>query len=357
MRNQIFTSGIAWFVFRMKLSRFIACFLFLVHSDVLGRSSEVPKKVIVFAQAETNDNIHLKEAYETHGHKVVSAFLDSSTCVDEKRGRIYLGKRSYPIKDFDLAYFRTWGKEEARHLVHTWQPVFERWGVPCVDPLQAKLYTHNKYTMMRLFCANKIPMPKTLIVRIGTPIDICLAMIRQQFEQMVVIKGEGSGGRNLSFIHLDDEQALRKELLSNYLTDGHVGPKPLVLQQYVSSKNSAGFSYHYRILVIGGEIIEAMRFTASSKQIYASNMSLGANAEMVEIGDIFSDEQQKEIIRACNFTGVNVAGVDATVVNGILYIFEVNNSPGLNLPYLLTKSKAFIDKVVSYSIEELARVK
>jgi len=100
-----------------------------------------------------------------------------------------------------------------------------------------------------------------------------------------------------------------------------------------------------------------MRYTASSKQIYASNRALGAHAKIVKTDVVFSAEQQAEIIKACNLMGVNIAGVDATVVNGKLYIFEVNNSPNLAVPYLLTKSKAFIDKVVSYSIEQLARVK
>ena len=130
-------------LFRIKLSGFIVCLLLLAHFSALGKS-EAPKKIIVFAQSQTNDNLHLKKAYEARGHEVVSAFLGSSIRGDEKVGRIYLGKRSYAIKYFDLAYFRTWGKEEARRLTHAWQPVFERHGVPCVDPLQAKLYTHNK---------------------------------------------------------------------------------------------------------------------------------------------------------------------------------------------------------------------
>ena len=302
MSNHIFYGGHETSVFRsIKLSRLIACLLWLIHFGALGKP-EAPKKSIV------------------------------------------------------LAYFRTWGQEEARNLAHAWQPVFERHGVPCVEPLQTKLYSHNKHTMMRLFYANGVPMPKTLIARVGTPIGACIAMIKQKFDHRVVIKGEGSGGKNLDFMNVDNEQKLRK-VLANYLVNARIGPKPLVLQQYVPSKNQAGFSYHYRILVVGGEIIETIRFTANSKQIYASNRALGASAKMVNKNEVFSAEQQAEIIRACNLMGVNIAGVDATVANGTLYIFEVNNSPGLTLPYLLTKSKAFIDKVVSYSVEQLARVK
>jgi hypothetical protein len=39
-----------------------------------------------------------------------------------------------------------------------------------------------------------------------------------------------------------------------------------------------------------------MRFTAINKQTYASNMTLGANAEMVKLDAVFSAEQQAEII-------------------------------------------------------------
>jgi glutathione synthase/RimK-type ligase-like ATP-grasp enzyme len=341
-------------VSRIKPSRLIAFLLWLVCCSALGEPG-APKKVIIFSQSESDSSIQLERTYAAYGHDVFSAFLDSSTRIDEKRGFIYLRGERYSIKDFDLAYFRTWGDEKARDLAYAWQSAFERHGVPCVDPLRAKRYANNRYDMMQLFSTNRIPTPKTLIVEVGTPVDTCLSMIKQHFDHMVVIKGEGCGGKNLSFIHVDDEGRLRKVLLTNYLIGARVGPTPLVLQQYISSKDQAGFSYHYRILVVGGEIIETMRFTASSKRTYASNLALGANAEIVKADAVFSAAQQAEIIRACNLMGVNIAGVDATVVNGTLYIFEVNDSPRLSFPYLLSKS--FIEKIVSYSIQRLARVK
>ncbi len=341
-------------VFRIKPSGLLACLLWLVYFSALGEP-RAPKRIIIFSQSESDSSIQLGKTYAAYGHEVVSALLDSSTRIDEKRGFIYLRGRRYSIKDFDLAYFRTWGNAKARDLAYAWQSAFERHGVPCVDPLRAKHYANNRYDMMQLFFTNGIPTPKTLVVGVGTPVDTCLSMIQQNFDHMVVIKGEGSGGKNLSFINVGDAQKLRKVLLTSYLVDARVGPNPLVLQQYISSKDQAGFSYHYRILVVGGEIIETMRFTASSKQTYASNLALGANAEMVKLDEVFSAEQQAEIIRACNLMGVNIAGVDATVVNGTLYIFEVNDSPSLSFPRLLSKS--FIEKVVSYSIERLARAK
>jgi glutathione synthase/RimK-type ligase-like ATP-grasp enzyme len=294
-------------IFKISPSGLIACLLWLVYFSALG-DPRAPKRVIILSQSESDSSVQLEETYAAYGHEVVSAFLDSSTRIDEKRGFIYLRGRRYSIKDFDLAYFRTWGKAKARDLAYAWQSAFEHHGVPCVDPLRAKRYANNKHSMMQLFCTNRIPMPKTLIVRVGTPIDTCLSMIKQNFDHMVVITGEGSGGKNLSFINVDDEQKLRKALLTSYLVGARVGPKPLVLQQYISSKDQAGFSYHYRILVVAGEIIETMRFTASSKQTYASNMALGANAEMVKMDAVFSAEQQAEIIRACKPDGGQYSG-------------------------------------------------
>jgi len=245
MSNHIFYGGHETSVFRItKLSGLLACLLWLVHFGALGKP-EAPKKIIVLAQSVAMSNNHLKKAYETHGHEVVVTFLNSSTRLDEKRGLIYSKGRCFAIKDFDLAYFRTWGQEEARNLAHAWQPVFERHGVPCVEPLQTKLYSHNKHTMMRLFYANGVPMPKTLIARVGTPIGACIAMIKQQFDHMMVIKGEGSGGKNLSFMDVNDEQKLRK-VLANYSVDARIGPKPLVLQQYVPRRTKLVF-----LIIIG----------------------------------------------------------------------------------------------------------
>ncbi|XWN34841.1 MAG: hypothetical protein ROO73_04535 [Roseivirga sp.] len=326
----------------------------IIQFGALGKA-EASRKVIILAQAEAKCNAHLKEAYERQGYEATIALLDSSTQIDKETGQVRIQKTTYALRYFDLAYFRTWGEEHARSLAHKWQPIFEHCGVPCMDPLQAKLYTHNKHTMMRLFQENNVPMPKTLIVRVGTPIDDCIKIIREHFANKVVIKGEGSGGKSLSFINVKDEDQLRKTILEHYTNNARIDPKPLVLQQYVNSKDSDGFSYHYRILTVGDEIVVTMRFTATSRDIYTSNMSLGARAEMVDTDRVFSVTQQAEIKRACKLTGTNIAGVDATVVDGMLYIFEVNNSPGLNLPYLLTGSRAYIDKVATYSVEHFAR--
>ncbi len=289
--------------------------------------------------------------------------LNASTQLDERRGLLITNKTSYLIKDFDLAYFRTWGQEAARNLAHAWQLILEQHGVPCVDPLRAKLYNHNKHTMMRLFQENKVPMPHTVVVDKGTSIDTCIQTIKEHFTDRVVIKGEGCGGKNLQFIKVEDETQLRQVLLENYTLNERVGPKPLVLQQYIPSKNQAGYMYHYRILVVGGEIVAAKRFTASKRDILAFNRYLGATKEIVAVDDILSAEQQEAIKSACELTGTNVAGVDATVVQGKLYIFEVNNCPGLTFPESQVRSErsveasiaAYMEKIVAYTIHHLAR--
>lgn len=293
--------------------------LFLPPFGALGKTEE-GKKVMILSQASSHSNTYLKRGYEKRGHKVVIVFLNTSTRLDASKGTLTTGEASYALQDFDLAYFRTWGNEQARGLAHAWQPIFEKWGVPCMDPLKAKLCNDNKHIMMRLFQEHHIPMPKTVIIEAGTSIEACLKTIKAHFTDLVVIKGEGSGGKGVSFVPTQDEKQLRKTLLAKYTRSDQLALKPLVLQQYVPSKNADGYSYHYRIMVAGSEIVAAARFTASSKTRYASNVSLGAKPTLISIDEVFSPEQQAEIKRACQLTGANVAGVDATLVNSELYI-------------------------------------
>ena len=113
-----------------------------------------------------------------------------------------------------------------------------------MEPLQAKLYNYNKHTMMRLFQENNVPMPKTIVVETGTSIDACIATIKEHFTDMVVIKGEGFGVKDLSFVSVEDETQLCQVLLEKYSVNNRVDPTPLVLQQHVPSKNQDGCAYH-----------------------------------------------------------------------------------------------------------------
>lgn len=337
-------------LFSRPLAGLLVCLFLLTQSNAFARPI-TSKRILILSQAESPSSNYLKRAYETYGHQVTMVLLNASTQLNEEKGMIATNKTSYQISDFDLAYFRTWGQEAARNLAHRWQPILEKHGVPCVDPLASKLYNHNKHTMMRLFQDNKVPMPHTVIIDNGISVDTCIQTIKKQFKDMVVLKGEGCGGKNIQFIKVTDEAQLRSVLLKKYAIGQQIGPIPLVLQQYVPSKNQAGHSYHYRILVIGGEVIPAVkRFTANKQTLLASNASLGATLEMLAVDKIFSAEQQEEIKRACQLMKTNVAGVDATIWQGKLYIFEVNNSPALT-----SWAPAYVEKIVTYTTHRLAR--
>ncbi|XWN34842.1 MAG: ATP-grasp domain-containing protein [Roseivirga sp.] len=339
---------------RPQFAKYWVAFLFLIQFSAFG-NAETPRKIIILSQTESGSNAYLKKAYEAQGHEVVIGLLDRSTQVDEKSGSIVIRDNRYALSDFDLAYFRTWGNANARNTAHTWQAVFEQLGIPCIDPLQAKLYNNNKHTMMRLFQENDVPMPKTLVVDVGTSIEACIEMIQAHFKDMVVIKGEGSGGKNVRFVRIEEERRLCEVLRTHHTTQGAVGPTPLVLQQYVDSKNTAGFSFHYRILVVGEEVVAVRRHTASNTTTYASNVALGGKKETIAAGEALSADHQAAIKKACRLLGTDIAGVDATVLNGQLYIFEVNDSPGLTPPTASTAPLDYIEKMVTYSIQHLAR--
>lgn len=111
------------------------------------------------------------------------------------------------------------------------------------------------------------------------------------------------------------------------------------------------------------KIAVCMRFTAKDQQTLASNISLGGSAQLEQI-NIFSENQQYNIIQACKALNITIAGVDLIKKDDKIYILEVNNSPGLCTSYNLGCDNHLnmiveycINKYLQNSHEELNEIK
>ena len=305
------------------------------------------KNVVIFSQSVSKSDDALISVYEELGHKVKLMYYDQTHIIGNE---IHNHNNIYRIDQFDIAYFRTWGCPKSRALAHQWIPIIEKNGVTIIDSLQALLYNHNKHAMMRLFINNDIPIPKTLIVQ-RLNIDALVAKISQVFKDKIVVKGDSCGGKDVIFIEIDNDNQLRKELLK--ISDNQKIKPPFVIQQYIPSKNSNGYSYHYRVVVVDFKPILALKYTSSEYSILASNLSLGGSSEPAELNNIFTTQQLDQIIRACKLMGVDAAGVDVLLTNQGLFILEVNNSLGLYNSYLMPDGSVvnLLDKAVKKIVE------
>jgi ribosomal protein S6--L-glutamate ligase len=94
----------------------------------------------------------------------------------------------------------------------------------------------------------------------------------------------------------------------------------ILVQEYI--KEAGGTDV--RVLVIGGEVVAAMKRTGKIGD-FRSNLHRGGKAEVANL----SDEEKKTAIRSAEILGLNVCGVDMLRAKRGPVVIEVNSSPGI----------------------------
>lgn len=94
----------------------------------------------------------------------------------------------------------------------------------------------------------------------------------------------------------------------------------VIVQEYIEEAKGSDI----RVIVVGGEIVAAMKRTARAGE-FRSNLHRGGTSEMIELTDL----EKKSAIKAAKAVGLDVAGVDLLQSKRGPLIMEVNASPGL----------------------------
>jgi glutathione synthase/RimK-type ligase-like ATP-grasp enzyme len=256
--------------------------------------------------------------------------------------------QSFAIDSYTFCYGRTWGDSLARDRLHAWQRTLARLNVSPLDPLAGVQNNDDKLRMTEVLRQAEIPVPQTTIISAGVSLSEAILRIRCHFKGQIVVKANGSGGAHVHFTstvrNADDLVAI----IQRYCTNGILA-EPLVIQQYIPSKDDKQCSYHYRALLVAGELYAVMRFTAGDKQTLASNIAIGGSAEIVPVSR-FSADDRSILRRAAGAMEINIAGVDfLKAPESPLLVLEVNNSPGLNTAYTLGITE-HLDAIVGFAI-------
>ncbi len=94
----------------------------------------------------------------------------------------------------------------------------------------------------------------------------------------------------------------------------------ILVQEYI--KEAGGTDV--RVLVIGGEVVAAMKRTGKIGD-FRSNLHRGGKAEVADL----SPEERSTAIRSAEILGLNVCGVDMLRAKRGPVVIEVNSSPGI----------------------------
>jgi len=174
--------------------------------------------------------------------------------------------------------------------------------------------TLKAYQMLALSRAG-IEVPKTLYGSLFYLRDKAKAGFG---EFPLIIKGSG-GNRGERVYKVDNESQLEKlvmELRAAEVSEG----KRYLMQEYIANDGD------FRVLVLGNEVLGAMKRSSVNEAEFRNNFSTGGKVEVAEI----PDNIKKLAVRAAKSCGILVAGVDVVLRDGDWnkpVVWEVNKGP------------------------------
>jgi len=250
----------------------------------------------------------LQEACRTRGHDVtVFDPLRFSIHVEQSRPHLHYGEdHAYgfdaviPRIGASITFF---GTAVVRQ--------FEQMGVFCLNSAQAISTARDKLRAIQILSRHSIGIPKTEFVRQRT--DVLKAIQRVGGAPVIIKLLEGTQG--IGVILAETVKAAEAIVETLQSTKQNV-----LIQKFVEESHGRDV----RALVVGGQVIAAMRRTAQAGE-FRSNVHRGGTAEPLELDEAF----QQVAVKATQVLNLNVAGVDMLESREGPLVLEVNASPGL----------------------------
>ncbi|MDD2871514.1 MAG: RimK family alpha-L-glutamate ligase [Candidatus Gracilibacteria bacterium] len=190
----------------------------------------------------------------------------------------------------------------------------ENQGINIINSNSARLLANDKFLSLQKLAANRIPVPKTMLLK-GIP---SIDFIEKQLSYPIIIKKlDGHAGKGIIKVNNNGELEDILEMLEESLTKLN---NNLIVQEYIGEKAGQDL----RIFLIGGRVIGAM-LRKGKEGDFKANFSGGGSVhphELNETEEILAIESAKSI-------GLDIAGVDLLFDKDSGYkICEVNASPG-----------------------------
>ena len=188
---------------------------------------------------------------------------------------------------------------------------FERLGVHVSNSSEGISRSRDKLQATQLLTRNRIPVPTTCYVRSWHDVE---RAIHQVGGMPIVIKvSEGTQGSGVHLVH-SEERA--RELTYKLLSEGH----QVLVQEYIEESHGRDI----RVLVVGGEVVAAMRRVARGGE-FRSNYHLNGTVENIDLPEEYAEIAR----RAARLLDLEIAGVDLLESERGPLLLEVNSSPGL----------------------------
>lgn len=186
----------------------------------------------------------------------------------------------------------------------------EESGVFMINRLTAMEQCQNKFSTSITLQKNDIPHPKTALVTNEESIDVVHKKIGGKFP--IVIKTI-TGAEGIGVMIVDSMASMKSVLQGLWKYNAE-----LILQEYMP------IDFDVRTLVLDGKIFASVKRLKTNSSDFRTNKALGNETEPY----ILNQKEKDLVLQAANTSGCYYSGVDHVIVNGKVYILEVNGSPG-----------------------------
>ncbi len=237
--------------------------------------------------------------------------IDPSAC------DLYLGRKGRtimhhgrPIPELDAAIVRRGAAIEDLEITMVNQ--LEHTGVPVLNATYPLLVSRDKYWSLRRLADHGLPVPRTVVIHDAKSIENAYKVVGEPPVILKILRGMRGTG-----VMIAESRKSVRSILETFQSQG----TRLLLQEYVSESEGADT----RVLVIGGQVVSAMRRQAPLGE-FRSNIHRGGTGHLVQL-----DARSKQIARqGARIVGLDVAGVDLITTREGPKIMEINSSPGFD---------------------------
>jgi ribosomal protein S6--L-glutamate ligase len=188
---------------------------------------------------------------------------------------------------------------------------FERHGVPSVNSAAAIARSRDKLRALQELSWHDVGIPRTAMAR--EPSSIRAAVDAVGGTPVIIKLLQGTQGLGVMFA--DSPEGVESTIDTLWGLGQNI-----ILQEFVAESRGRDV----RALVVGGELVAAMRRTARAGE-FRSNLHRGGNGEAIALDPDYA----RAAVEATRIMGLDVAGVDLLESKAGPRVIEVNSSPGL----------------------------
>src|SRR4051812_21098389 len=250
----------------------------------------------------------LVEAGRAHGHEVEVIDPISIVLVVTREGqRMYT--RGREVAGFDAVIPRIGASITDYGLAVL--SCFRRNGVVCVNSPVSIARSRDKLRALQRLSAEKVGIPRTAMARDATAIRTAVDAVGGTPVIIKLLQGTQGVGVMIA----DSPEAVESTLDTLWGLGQNI-----ILQEYIAESRGRDI----RAMVVGGELVGAMRRTARAGE-FRSNLHRGGAGTAITL----DEEYCRAAVEAARIMGLEVAGVDMLESKEGPRVIEVNSSPGL----------------------------